>query len=153
MNFKRMTPISNLKIWFLSSLVSSIVTTGIFVVSQFFGLFEFIVTPAGSELKWQNISSGAFMFPLLATFVFSFLQCSTASHLNLLRRIGYGFLIFSFLLPLQLEDTSVLEKIILIVIHITIGVVFIEWVNAYNSKFPSKPTSPQFVIDKKRISL
>jgi hypothetical protein len=153
MNFKRITPISNLKIWFLSSIISSIFTTGLFVISQFFGLFEFIVTPAGSDLKWQNIASGAFVFPLIATVLYCLLQFVTVKHITMLRRIGYGFLACSFLLPLQLEDVTIFEKILLLVIHIIIAVVFIEWVSAFHSKPISKLSTPQVVLDKKQISL
>jgi hypothetical protein len=123
------------------------------MISQFFGLFEFIVTPAGSDLRWQNIASGAFVFPLIATVLYCLLQFVTAKHITMLRRIGYGFLVFSFLLPLQLEDANVLEKIILITIHIIIAVVFIEWINAFHSKPISKLSPPEVVLDKKRISL
>jgi hypothetical protein len=149
MNFNRITLISNIKIWFLSSLISSTISSGIFLILQFFGLFEFIVTPAGSDLKWSNIASGAFMFPLVGIVIYSCLQFFTAQHLKIFRRVGYGFLIFSFLLPLQLEDASTFEKIILMVIHIIISLVFIEWLTAFHKTLISTNTALESPVDKK----
>jgi Family of unknown function (DUF6069) len=153
MNFRRITPISNLKVWFLSSIVSSIISTTIFLISQFFGLFEFIVTPAGSDLRWQNVVSGAVTLSLIAMILYCLIQSISPQHVKVLRFIGYGFLVFSFLLPMQLEDANILEKGILMVIHIIIAVIFIEWATAFHKQDTTEVSSSHSTLDKKRISL
>jgi hypothetical protein len=152
MNFRRITPISNLKIWFLSSFVSSAICLGIFLTAQANGLFELLITPNGSDITWKNIVSGCFMIPLLAIIFYSLLQFFFSYHLKLLRIIGYSFTVLTFAQPAQIDGVSFGEILLLCLIHVIVAVTFVEWVVMYHKQSDGK-SFQKSVLDKKQISL
>ncbi len=144
MNTKRVTILKNLRIWLLSSVVSAILCSILFFISQQFGLFNELVSPNGLPLTVMNIISASFMFPLVGTIVLSIIQLITKSWMTMFRGVGYVFMIFSFWSPTRIDDISTPEIIVLNIMHIVVAVLFIEWVISYFSK--TQPSTPTTVV-------
>jgi hypothetical protein len=136
MSTKRLTLLQNFKTWFITSIIGAVVNSALFFLTSLTGLFNELAVPPDSirPLTIVNIISASFMFPLVATVFYSFLQVVTQKHITLVRWIGYIFMVLSFWSPTGIEGISILEIVILNIMHVVTAVLFIEGITRYFGK-------------------
>ncbi|MBC7471748.1 MAG: hypothetical protein H7196_00575 [candidate division SR1 bacterium] len=116
----------------VQSLIANIT---LFLISKKLGGFnDSIVTPRGQSINLLGIITPTVIYPIFGVLVFIFLVKFTSKSLKYFKIAGYGFLLIAFAGPLGLENALLSDKIILEIMHLIVGVQFIEFVSCSYGK-------------------
>jgi multisubunit Na+/H+ antiporter MnhF subunit len=122
-NFKQL-----LFVYFQIIFISLVINTLLYYIGKFFGGFsDNIITPDGQSVTIASIFlRSSISFPLLATIVFIAISKLSKNPTKVLRVLGYGFIAFMIPGPLLLENATFFDKFSLEIMHLVVGVQFIE---------------------------
>lgn len=132
------------------SLIANIIL--FFIGKKLGGFSDFIITPRGQSLNLVSIITPTIIYPIFGVLVFILLTKFTSQSLKYFKIAGYGFLLIAFGGPLGLENAILSDKIILEIMHLIVGIQFIEFISHSYSKivFQPVPTSQQTETKKPR---
>jgi Family of unknown function (DUF6069) len=138
----------------VQSLVVNIVL--FFIGKSLGGFGQNLITPRGQPINLVSIITPTIVFPLLGALTYIFISKFSSKPLKYFRIAGYGFILFMFAGPLRLENSTISDMIILEVMHLVVGVQFIEFVSRSMTKMAAKPAQtlqPEGVKKQRTINL
>lgn len=119
-------------------IISLVVNVALFFIGKQLGGFsEDLLTPNLQSVGLNNIIAGTFSFPIIGVIVFIITAIFAKNPKKLFRVLGYTFILINVIGPLQLENAVIWDKIILEIMHLVVGVQFIE---LYVRSFPKLVT-------------
>jgi hypothetical protein len=115
---------------FLSILSFVIINTILyFFGSQVLGGFNEVSVGGTSLLSLVNIIGASITFPILGLIVYLVLVFGVKvekTRFSIFRALGYGLVVFMFFGPLGLENAKVSDIILLEIMHLIVGIGFVE---------------------------
>jgi hypothetical protein len=114
------------------------------------GFSEFLTTPRGQLVNLASIITSTIIFPLIGLISFVFFVKMTEQSLKWFRLAGYIFIVIMIGGPLGLENSTISDKLILEIMHLVVGVQFIELIAYFYTKIVSKPA---IMESKKRTTI
>ena len=121
----------------IQSLVINIIL--FFIGKKIGGFSEFIITPRGQSLNLMGIITPTIIFPLFGVLFFVLLAKFSSQSLKYFKISSYVFLLFMFAGPLGLENATTLDKIILEIMHLVVGIQFIMYISHLYDKIVINP--------------
>jgi hypothetical protein len=120
---------------------SLLANVALFFIGKWLGGFsDSLITPRGQSVNLVSIITPTAVFPLMGLAVFVFILKFSNSPLKWFKILGYGFILIMSGGPLGLENATASDKIILELMHLIVGVQFIEFISRSYSQIVTLPS-------------
>jgi Family of unknown function (DUF6069) len=128
-----------------------IINIALFYIGKGLGGFsENLITPRGQPINLASIITPTLTYPIYGALAYILLVKFTSKPLKYFKIAGYGFILIMSIGPLKLENSIFADMIILELMHLVVGIQFIEFISrSHNKIFLPRDQNKSQVIDTK----